>query len=998
MKKAFGAFTAVIVLVALIFGIAACSSKTYTVTFEVNGGEAIEAQRTSGGSITLPEPERQEYDFLGWYDNADFDGEPVQSPYKPTSDITLYARWEHSVDITDGAITSGAFAYNPIWQDGALSGYAVSIHEMPEDGILNIPSSFEGVPVKEIAASGFKETACVQVNVADGVSIGARAFENCTALKSVKIGSSAVGLNAFSGCTALTSLELGDVSAIGNYAFRSCTALERVVWNASSCASAGTAAAPIFDGCVSLSQVTFGAAVTSIPAHAFSGCASITEISLPNVTSIGASAFLSCENISELSLPKVETIGASAFSGCSSILNLSLPKATTIGASAFRGLTKAASVDMPCAATIGDSAFMDCDALNSLTIPESATTIGGNAFRNCDNIESIAWNAIDCTVSETVSSAIFYGCTSLTQVTFGEVRKVPAFAFYGCVALTEVSLPTSVKTIGRSAFASCVSIVRVSMSGVNAIEESAFYNCSSIVSIVIPRTVTTIGNSAFRNCSSLSALTISEGVTTIGEYAFGGCGSLTSLTVPRTVTKIEDFAFQYCIKLVEICNESSLVLQKGNVDNGHVAYYARNVYSSISGESKLTTENGYVFCHDNGTDYLMGYSGSETALVLPERNGGYIVYDYAFSNNTEITSVTIAQTVTEIGGYAFNNCSSIVSVVWNATDCAKAGSSTLPIFYNCTKLRSVTFGNGVKIVPNFAFYNLSALENVVLSDTVTTIGEGAFSGCRALKNAQLPAELTTIGANAFYFCSSLIAVRMSEKLTSIGNNAFTGCFKLVEINNRSQLTVEAGSNSYGGIALYAKNIYGAQSGESKISVEDGYIFFQDDVVYLMGCSIGMTELILPTRAGGYEIYDYAFCNDGALISVTLSESVTAIGDSAFLECRNLVSVTMSSSVVTIGEAAFRRCYALESLKLNSGLVSIGSNAFDFCQLVEEIAIPATVTSIGGFAFANCRALTVIWCETTAKPNGWSADWNKTCGATIRWGSEWEYSDDKPNLL
>ncbi|MBQ3483832.1 MAG: leucine-rich repeat domain-containing protein [Clostridia bacterium] len=131
---------------------------------------------------------------------------------------------------------------------------------------------------------------------------------------------------------------------------------------------------------------------------------------------------------------------------------------------------------------------------------------------------------------------------------------------------------------------------------------------------------------------------------------------------------------------------------KGSWNNGHVGYYALDVYTSTEGASKLFADaNGYVFYVNGETCYLLGYLGSDTALVLPNDYNGkaYDIYKYAFYNCKNLTSVTIPSSVTNIGYSAFYGCTGLASI----TIPSSVTSIGYTAFYGCTGLTSVTFEN-----------------------------------------------------------------------------------------------------------------------------------------------------------------------------------------------------------------------------------------------------------------------------------------------------------------
>lgn len=107
--------------------------------------------------------------------------------------------------------------------------------------------------------------------------------------------------------------------------------------------------------------------VTSIGEYAFEGCTSLSSITFPeSVTSIGERAFEGCESLSSIILPKYLTsIGEGAFAECTSLASLTFPESLT---------------------SIGMSAFAKCTSLASLTFPESLTSISTVAFAGCTSL------------------------------------------------------------------------------------------------------------------------------------------------------------------------------------------------------------------------------------------------------------------------------------------------------------------------------------------------------------------------------------------------------------------------------------------------------------------------------------------------------------------------------------------------------------------------------------------------------------------------------------
>ena len=261
----------------------------------------------------------------------------------------------------------------------------------------------------------------------------------------------------------------------------------------------------------------------------------------------------------------VTSIGNGAFSGCSSLTSVTIPqKVTSIRDYAFYGCSDLTSVTIPNSVTsIGEWAFANCSDLISITIPNSVTSIGNYAFQECYGLTSVnisdvaAW----CNIKfANGANPLFYahhlylnGEEIKYLVIPSSVTRIEAKTFEGCSGLTSVTIPNSITSIGNGAFYLCSGLTSVTIpNSVTSIGNGAFYLCSGLTSVTIPNSIKSIGDEVFRYCSGLTSVTIPNNVTSIGDWAFENCSSLTSMTMGSGIKSIRYQAFAYCPELTDV--------------------------------------------------------------------------------------------------------------------------------------------------------------------------------------------------------------------------------------------------------------------------------------------------------------------------------------------------------------------------------------------------------------------------------------------------------------
>lgn len=638
-----------------------------------------------------------------------------------------------------------------------------------------------------------------------------------------------------------------------------------------------------FLGCTKLTSVTFPSTVDSIASQSFDYCSSLTSVNIPKgVRTISYWAFRGCTSLREITIPaSVVLIEGRAFEDCEfDNINIKSQNVlaqtgghtfsqalayTTIHNFTFGGdvLTIPAKVldgyrnevaehNVPDSynvtlkdkvATIENHAF-DNTVIESIDIPKNLSTIGDSAFYNCSNLSEIS--PLQNVVS--LGKGAFAKCTKLGNIELYSVEEIKERTFYECYALKIVKIGIA-SVIADDAFYKCSAITYFTASAANPVYESqdgVLYNKDKTTLLKFPP-------------SREKEYTFLSSVTSVTPKAFENYQSVTSITslkeTPPALTEGNNlFAYVPGRNAVVFVPEAVMNMYRTAWGTQNCDYRPLN-----SGQ-----------CTVDGITYEYHSDGTATVLPSTPKYSGDIIIPKTFRN-----AGGVACTVTEIGMSAFYNCTELTSVSLPET-LDKIGPSS---FSGCTTLTTITIPENVSSVSYSAFINCTGLEALYFKPyrSVPSTGSKYFLG--------VPEDLL------IYVPSVLLdeyKTRWSE-MTNIQPEPieYNGLYYIVDANNLNASVVQhpAGAGGYDPLV----NIVVPE----KINVYDGS--FTVEIIgknAFYGCE-EIKTVSLPNTIVSLDEYAFAYCK--ALTTITIPENVESIGDWAFYDCRSLESITSKAT-------------------------------------------------------------------------------------------------------
>lgn len=502
-----------------------------------------------------------------------------------------------------------------------------------------------------------------------------------------------------------------------------------------------------------IKTVTVGSGATDVGAYAFSGCSSLTGVTLPDsLTEIRRHAF-SESSLKEVSIPEnVTLIGEHAFWN-TSMYNITVPKkVSSIGAGAFsKGLMQAIFVDKE------------------------------NQYYTSEN--GVLYNK-DKTLLHTylkfTSSGTKYGSKNVAYIpdTVTEIGDEAFYDFRG----EEIHMGYSVQTIGRDAFARCDNLETILLpASVSYISTLAFCD-SGLKTVYCEGSAPTFGHCIFPDKATLYCKEDIDGWRTLASDEWNSYLLKEMLGLGECGMDEDYDQLIWTLDPDGTLNISGSWQMKNYGTNGNRApwYDLRDKIKTVTFGAEVATVGDEAFADCSSLRQIV------FSDIMEELGS------CAFDRCTSLQEITIPKNVDSIAAYTFAECKSLRQISVSSGNAEYTSVDGVLFNKDQTKLYCYPAG---KTDTSYA-----------IPGSVTSIYSGAFSSCASLTRVDISAKVTSIGFQSFYECEALKEVHIPASVTSIANDSFANCKSLSAVyfegNAPSACSAAAFNNCASSFAIY----------------------------------------------------------------------------------------------------------------------------------------------------------------------------------------------------
>ena len=807
-----------------------------------------------------------------------------------------------------------------------------------------------------------------------------------------------------------------------------------------------------FKGNTNIEYVTINGNVKSIGANAFEGCKNLKTVIINGVVAeknVGTNIFKGCTAITEIKAP---TWIVSQLEKKTGLEKITFTAGEKIDAKMFENATKLESVVFPeTLKEIGERAFAGCTALKAINIPASVNNIALDAFVNCSAVKTItvaaenevytSGNNANCIVkvdtveimgepdengqqevvdTETVMTLIV-GCAN-TKI-FEGVNEVAEHAFVGCTVLKNLSIPASVNKIAETAFIGSTNILSITVEDGNE-HYIAVGNCLIALSkdaegkannrlilgckkSTIDRDnddITSISKYAFAN-TAIESICIPAGVTELEEGSFYGCENLKNLVIISPELKFTDKVFDnyrifthieipetwlnyfraaedtyeikcpHCSEMIRYTKGEGFDINNFLCPECDTKINAQTIQSKekqveIKGKNLIIQSIVLTTGTKIAEGYFAGWSNL-TTVTLPDTIETIGVN--AFAGCTKLTHVIITENsnLTTIGRSAFEGCSKFVAIAdskENNTFVVPASVKLVGDYaFKGTAIKSLEFAENCTLAVGYkVFANCSSLVSVSISSTISSVDFDAFNGCTKINTISAPAKFVRVFSNVT--SSAIKNLTITEGVVD--------CYYIREMPNLESLVIGVGVTEIDNKAFEGcSNLKSIEvlEGNARYSSEGNCIIETTLKALVLGC----INSEIPAEVKTIKSYAFAQSN---ITKIIIPANVTKIEDYAFSACRKLTEITIENANIVIAKQAFDGCdkvttvtipanaieyiaqVVLKNVTITSGEIKAG--AFEDCLTLTNVTIYPDVV-VNADAFDGCTGITTLTAPTSA---------------------------------